>query len=314
MKGRFAPSPTGHIHLGNVWIALLSYLSCKAQGGDFILRIEDIDKQRSKPELGQALLDDLEWLGFSWDQGPRVSQSDDMYWQSHRDAIYDEQITKWLKSGDIYPCFCNRARLQAVMSAPHVGDTPIMYDGHCRYLTKVEQEQLQLEKEPSYRLKVKDRIISFDDKYKGHQSFSIKAGIDDFVVKRADQMFAYNLAVVLDDIAMGVTEVIRGMDLLETTALQVYLYDLLGKTRPVYGHAPLLIDREGHRLSKRQSSITVAELRQSGMTSQEILGNLVKQTGLVSEIYLDSQGRISLAQLEKIPLNLSTLKKINIIV
>jgi len=303
MKGRFAPSPTGHIHLGNVWIALLSYLSVRKQQGSFILRMEDIDLQRAKRELGEALIADLKWLGFDWDEGP--------YWQSERYPFYERILQKLKAAENIYPCYCNRARIQNISSAPHVGEIPHLYDGHCRHLSAEEQTFLVKQKEPSWRVKCKNCQVIFDDLWQGLQKFSLRTDYDDFVVRRADKMFAYNLAVVLDDMVMGVTEVIRGEDLLASTADQIFLQHMIApyisrdqqsfsnrevytkanvmaetelRTTMVYGHAPLLIDADGIRLSKRQEAITIEELRNRGVTASQILSFLAIKGGLLSSL------------------------------
>ena len=264
MKGRFAPSPTGYIHLGNVWIALLSYISTRQQKGKYVVRMEDIDLQRSKRELGEALLDDLEWLGFEWDEGPRVGGPEVSYWQSERQTYYADILESLALEKLIYPCFCNRARLQSIASAPHVGEVVHRYDGKCRHLSKNAVDELSSIKEPSLRLAIDSCNLEFDDRWQGTQHIHLEGELDDYVLRRGDGMYAYNLAVVLDDIAMGITEVIRGDDLLDTTGQQLYLYNKLQQCYPhkyievpKYGHAPLLVDADGNRLSKRQKSITI---------------------------------------------------------
>ena len=281
MKGRFAPSPTGYIHLGNVWIALLSYISTRNQHGTYVVRMEDIDLQRSKRSLGETLLDDLEWLGFEWDEGPRVGGPEPSYWQSERLPMYDEVLQRLEDTDLIYPCFCNRTRLQSIASAPHRGEVVHHYDGHCRNLDSATVQLKRLEKNPSMRIKVTDSTMEFNDIYQGPQHFVLRQGVDDFVLRRGDGMYAYNLAVVLDDISMGISEIIRGHDLLETTAQQMYLYSTLHAEPPCYGHAPLLIDDDGHRLSKRQKSITVKELRETGWSAERILGELAVLAGFI---------------------------------
>ena len=263
MKGRFAPSPTGYIHLGNVWIALLSYISTRQQKGKYVVRMEDIDLQRSKRELGEALLDDLEWLGFEWDEGPRVGGPEVSYWQSERQTYYADILEYLALEKLIYPCFCNRARLQSIASAPHVGEVVHRYDGKCRHLSKNAVDELSSIKEPSLRLAIDSCNLEFDDRWQGTQHIHLEGELDDYVLRRGDGMYAYNLAVVLDDIAMGITEVIRGDDLLDTTGQQLYLYNTLQQCYPhkhievpKYGHAPLLVDADGNRLSKRQKSNT----------------------------------------------------------
>ena len=283
MKGRFAPSPTGYIHLGNVWIALLSYVSTKQQKGQYVVRMEDIDIQRSKRELGEALLDDLEWLGFEWDEGPRVGGPEATYWQSERQAFFGERIHR--------------------------------YDGHCRHLEDKLIKEFMTSKEPSLRLAVNSCDIDFVDRWQGFQHIHLEGELDDYVLRRGDGMYAYNLAVVLDDIAMGITEVIRGDDLLETTGQQIYLYETLQRCLdskdikvPSYGHAPLLIDSEGHRLSKRQKSITIRELRENQWSPNRILGELAIVGGLV-EAHKLSRREISLSELIEIDLNLPSLSQ-----
>ena len=315
MKGRFAPSPTGYIHLGNVWIALLSYISTRQQKGTYVVRMEDIDLQRSKRELGEALLDDLEWLGFEWDEGPRIGGSESTYWQSERQEYYANILECLALEKLIYPCFCNRARLQSIASAPHVGEVVHRYDGHCRHIDEEEVKALFAEKDPSLRLSINSCDIEFTDRWQGVQYIHLEGELDDYVLRRGDGMYAYNLAVVLDDIAMGITEVIRGDDLLDTTGQQIYLYKTLQQclhskniTVPSYGHAPLLIDSEGHRLSKRQKSITIRELRDNQWSANRILGELAIVGGLVKANTLHNRA-ISISELIEIDLNLPSLSQ-----
>ena len=315
MKGRFAPSPTGYIHLGNVWIALLSYISTRQQKGTYVVRMEDIDLQRSKRELGEALLDDLEWLGFEWDEGPRIGGSESTYWQSERQEYYANILECLALEKLIYPCFCNRARLQSIASAPHVGEVVHRYDGHCRHIDEKEVKILSAEKDPSLRLSIDSCDIEFTDRWQGVQHIHLEGELDDYVLRRGDGMYAYNLAVVLDDIAMGITEVIRGDDLLDTTGQQIYLYKTLQQCLhsknikvPSYGHAPLLIDSEGHRLSKRQKSITIRELRDNQWAANRIIGELAIAGGLVKANTLHNR-EISISDLIEIDLNLPSLSQ-----
>ena len=315
MKGRFAPSPTGYIHLGNVWIALLSYISTRQQKGTYVVRMEDIDLQRSKRELGEALLDDLEWLGFEWDEGPRIGGSESTYWQSERQEYYANILECLALEKLIYPCFCNRARLQSIASAPHVGEVVHRYDGHCRHIDEKEVKTLFAEKDPSLRLSIDSCDIEFTDRWQGVQHIHLEGELDDYVLRRGDGMYAYNLAVVLDDIAMGITEVIRGDDLLDTTGQQIYLYKTLQQCLhsknikvPSYGHAPLLIDSEGHRLSKRQKSITIRELRDNQWSANRIIGELAIAGELVKANTLHNR-EISISDLIEIDLNLPSLSQ-----
>ena len=315
MKGRFAPSPTGYIHLGNVWIALLSYISTRQQKGIYVVRMEDIDLQRSKRELGEALLDDLEWLGFEWDEGPRIGGPESTYWQSERQEYYANILESLALEKLIYPCFCNRARLQSIASAPHVGEVVHRYDGHCRHIDEEKVKTLSAEKDPSLRLSIDSCDIEFTDRWQGVQHIHLEGELDDYVLRRGDGMYAYNLAVVLDDIAMGITEIIRGDDLLDTTGQQIYLYKTLQQCLhskhikvPSYGHAPLLIDSEGHRLSKRQKSITIRELRDNQWSANRIVGELAIAGGLVKANTLNNR-EISISELIEIDLNLPSLRQ-----
>lgn len=305
-KGRFAPSPTGQLHLGNIWVALLSYLHIKQQGGRYVVRMEDIDTQRSKRSLGEAQLDDLEWLGIEWDEGPRVGGPDGPYWQSERYDLYEAQLEEWRKADKIYPCYCNRARLHSISSAPHGQDGIAYYDGKCRHLTEAERQAM--EKTPSWRLKAESRNYHFTDIWQGEHDVMLQPEVDDFVVRRADNMFAYNLAVVYDDIAMGITEIIRGYDLLPAVAHQLWIYELLGAQPPQYGHVPLIVDEEGYRLSKRQRSITIKELRESGYSASMIIGRLALQAGFVKPGQIDLQTGLTVNQLLAINFDNLSLK------
>ena len=320
MKGRFAPSPTGYIHLGNVWIALLSYISTRQQKGEYVVRMEDIDQQRSKRELGEALLDDLEWLGFEWDEGPRVGGPEVSYWQSERQIYYSDILEYLVLEKLIYPCFCNRARLQSIASAPHAGEVVHRYDGKCRHLRDFEILDLRNTKEPSLRLAVNTCDLNFDDRWQGAQHIHLECELDDYVLRRGDGMYAYNLAVVLDDIAMGITEVIRGNDLLDTTGQQLYLYNILQQCYsykdievPKYGHAPLLVDADGNRLSKRQKSITIRELREQQWSASRILGELAAAGGLIDGGRY-THPRISFSDLINLDLSAPSLRQKTIII
>lgn len=320
MKGRFAPSPTGYIHLGNVWIALLSYISTRQQKGKYVVRMEDIDLQRSKRELGEALLDDLEWLGFEWDEGPRVGGPEASYWQSERQTYYADILEHLALEKLIYPCFCNRARLQSIASAPHAGEVVHRYDGKCRHLSKNAVDELSSIKEPSLRLAIDSCNLEFYDRWQGTQHIHLEGELDDYVLRRGDGMYAYNLAVVLDDIAMGITEVIRGDDLLDTTGQQLYLYNTLQQCYPhknievpKYGHAPLLVDADGNRLSKRQKSITIRELREQQWSASRILWELAVTGGLIDgDRY--THGEINLSELMHLDLSCSSLRRKTIVI
>lgn len=277
MRGRFAPSPTGYLHLGNVWTAFLVWLQVRQRGGTFMLRIEDIDEQRSKPVFTQALLADLTWLGLTWDEGPETGGPAGPYVQQERYPLYQRAIEQLDRAGRLYPCYCSRARLQAI-GAPHAGEH-VVYDGHCYGLSEAQRRQMT--KRPSWRVHVPAQTITFTDGLYGRQEAYLPTACGDFVVRRADGLYAYQLAVSVDDGLMGVTHVVRGRDLLSSTAQQQWLLQFFGYAVPAYTHVPLLVDAAGHRLSKRQHGLTVRELRSQGIGAEQILSYLAYQAKLV---------------------------------
>ena len=254
--GRFAPSPTGRMHLGNLFTALLSWLSVRKSGEKWILRIEDLDPQRSRPEYARQIEDDLCWLGLDWDEGGLEDKgTSGPYRQSLRGENYEAYLRKLQSTGYTYPCFCSRADIMATQ-APHQSDGRIIYGGRCRpaALPCFETPRRDNERPPAVRLYVPDR----------------------------QRAWAYQLAVVVDDALMGVTEVVRGNDLLLSAAQQIYLYGLLGVKAPHYAHLPLLGNRAGQRLSKRDSAMSMEELRKT-FRPEELVGHLARIAGLVSE-------------------------------
>ena len=288
MRGRFAPSPTGYIHLGNVWTAFLTWLQVRQQKGTLILRIEDIDEQRSKPEYTQALLEDLAWLGLDWDEGPGKGGPYGPYIQQERYSLYEKALQELQAKHLLYPCYCSRARLQAI-GAPHEGEHRL-YDGHCYGMP--EEQRRQMDRKPSWRVHVPHVSVSFTDGSYGPFSDYLPRVCGDFVVRRADGLYAYQLAVAVDDGSMGITHVLRGRDLLSSTAQQIWLMEVLGYTPPSYTHVPMLIDASGNRLSKRQQGITVRSLRDRGVQADAILSALALAGGLVSERRLYHKGEL----------------------
>lgn len=288
MRGRFAPSPTGYIHLGNVWTAFLAWLQVRQQKGTLILRIEDIDEQRSKPEYTQALLEDLSWLGLDWDEGPGKGGPYGPYIQQERYSLYEKALQELQAKHLLYPCYCSRARLQAI-GAPHEGEHRL-YDGHCYGMP--EEQRRQMDRKPSWRVHVPHVSVSFTDGSYGPFSDYLPRVCGDFVVRRADGLYAYQLAVAVDDGSMGITHVLRGRDLLSSTAQQIWLMEVLGYTPPSYTHVPMLIDASGNRLSKRQQGITVRSLRDRGVQADAILSALALAGGLVSERRLYHKGEL----------------------
>ena len=270
--GRFAPSPSGRIHLGNMLCSLLAWLSARQKGGKVVLRIEDLDTARCKRAYAEQMIDDLLWLGLDWDEGPGVGGPQEPYWQSERTALYEQALETLREKGLVYPCFCTRSELHAA-SAPHRSDGQTIYAGTCRTLTDAERAEKALRRSPAMRLVTPDAVWGFTDGHMGAYEENLAADCGDFLLRRSDGMFAYQLAVVVDDAAMGVTEVVRGSDLLSSTPRQMYLYDLLGLKAPEFYHFPLLLDAQGRRLSKRNADAGLDELR-GKLTAEEILGRL----------------------------------------
>ena len=269
VTGRFAPSPSGRMHLGNVFCAMLAWLSARSAGGEMVLRIEDLDPDRCRPEYAVQLRDDLLWLGLDWDREQTP--------QSRRKAAYADAFEGLRRRGLVYPCYCSRADLHAA-SAPHASDGRLLYAGTCRHLT--ERERAGKTKEPAWRLLVPDRVFSIRDGLQGEFSENLAKDCGDFIIRRADGVYAYQLAVVLDDGNGAITQVVRGRDLMESTPRQLYLYELLGLPAPSFYHVPLLLAPDGRRLSKRDRSLDLGVLREK-YTAPELLGTLAGFCGLI---------------------------------
>ena len=284
MKGRFAPSPTGHMHVGNLWVAFLSYWSARRQDGEYIVRIEDVDTQRSKPMYADHILEDLSWLGFTWDEAPT--------YQSQRLNLYEQYLQELRLQERLYPCYCNRARLQEISSAPHQGEAHHVYDGYC-----LTHEPTIGERPPSWRFHMENIRGSFQDVYRGAVDYEIQSCSDDIVLKRWDGMIAYHLAVVIDDYEMGVTEVIRGNDLLPVTGHQIALGQTFGFPELQYGHVPMLVDIEGYRLSKRQQSITIRDIQKQGASADQLWAWFALETGLLTTGDLPICRKVTLSEL-----------------
>ena len=266
--GRFAPSPSGRMHLGNAFSALLAWLSAKSQGGQIVLRIEDLDPSRSRSAYADAIMDDFLWLGLKWDA--RAEN------QSLRGRAYDEALERLKEKNLIYPCFCSRDQLHAA-SAPHASDGRVIYPGTCRNLTAAQRAAIR--KPGCLRVKAPDAVISFEDGLQGRQSLNLHQEWGDFIVRRADSVAAYQLAVVVDDAANGVTEVVRGRDLLSSTPAQLWLYGALSLKPPRFFHVPMLMSTEGRRLSKRDRDMDLGELRKR-LPPEKVVGLLAHLAGL----------------------------------
>lgn len=277
--GRFAPSPTGRMHLGNVYAALLSWLSVRSKGGRWILRIEDLDPQRSRREWALLIENDLEWLGLDWDEGGLADKGPSgPYSQSLRSEIYRQALDQLRRQGLTYRCRCRRADIMATQ-APHQTDGRIVYAGTCRPSPLPPWPAEDEGRKGAVRLFVPDREIEFTDLICGPQRVNLASHCGDFVLRRADGAWAYQLAVVVDDALMGVTEVVRGNDLLLSAAQQIYLTRLLGHTPPRYAHLPLLCAPDGRRLSKRDASLSMEHLRLH-YSPEEVIGRVAWLAGL----------------------------------
>lgn len=280
-RGRFAPSPSGRMHLGNIFVALLSWLSARSRNGKWVLRIEDLDPSRSRMEYARLIEDDLSWLGLDWDEGGlegRGMSSPSL--QSLRGNYYQKAFDRLTEAGLVYRCRCRRADLLS-SRAPHASDGRAIYAGTCRP-AEVPPFQFSSDAPGSARLYVPDETIVFDDLVAGHAEVNLAREWGDFIVRRADGAWAYQLAVVVDDAAMGITEVARGCDLLSSAAAQIYIYNLLGCRPPRFAHVPLLCNTAGQRLSKRDASLSMEYLREQ-YSAAELTGLLAWLAGLQPE-------------------------------
>jgi len=267
-RGRFAPSPTGELHLGNARTALLSWLWARADGGKYLLRIEDIDAPRVRAGMAERQMEELRWLGLDWD-GPAM-------FQSQRTAAYEDALRRL--GENVYECFCSRAEIAAA-SAPQ-GDEGPRYPGTCATLTPAQREKRRKLRPPALRLRVPPGNVAFHDEICGEQSFDVQRSAGDFVLRRGDGIFAYQLAVVVDDGAMGITQVLRGADLLPSTARQILLHRLLGQATPRWAHAPLVLSSGGVRLAKRQRPLSLDRLRSRGEDPRRVVAFLARLSGL----------------------------------
>ena len=267
--GRFAPTPSGRMHMGNVFAGLLAWLSVRSQGGTMVLRMEDLDTERTSPALAEALRQDLKWLGLDWDVETPP--------QSQRSYIYEEYFDRLRGMGLIYPCYCTRSQLHSV-NAPHLSDGTYVYPGTCRGLTP--EAQAAFGRKPAWRLMVPDKKWEFTDLVQGFSRWNLADDCGDFALRRADGVYLYQLAVTVDDALAGVTQVVRGADLISSVPRQMYLQELLDFPHPEYGHVPMLRSVDGRRLSKRDKDMDLGYLQQR-MSAEELLGKLAYGAGLI---------------------------------
>ena len=267
--GRFAPTPSGRMHMGNVFAGLIAWLSVKSRGGSILLRMEDLDTQRTSSEFAEILRKDLRWLGLDWDEETPA--------QSLRGPVYTRYFEQLADLGLLYPCYCTRSQLHSV-NAPHLSDGTYVYPGTCRSLSV--QEQSAFHRKPAWRVTVPDRLWTVNDRVQGTYTENLATACGDFVVRRADGVFVYQLAVTVDDGEFGITEVVRGMDLLSSAPRQMYLQELFGFSHPAYGHVPMLMAPDGRRLSKRDKDMDLGYL-QDHVKPEKLLGLLAYSAHLV---------------------------------
>ena len=267
--GRFAPTPSGRMHLGNVFSALLAWLSVRSQGGEMVLRMEDLDTQRTSAEYAETLRADLAWLGLDYDRETPP--------QSQRSETYDRYFERLQEMGLLYPCYCTRSQLHSV-NAPHLSDGTYVYPGTCRNLTDAQRTAIR--RAPAWRVMVPDKVWSLTDRVQGHYELNLATECGDMVVRRADGVYVYQLAVTVDDGEAGVTEVVRGVDLLSSAPRQMYLQELFGFPHPVYAHVPMLLAPNGRRLSKRDRDLDLGEL-QKRFSPEAVIGLLAHAAGLI---------------------------------
>ena len=286
VRGRFAPSPTGALHLGNARTALLAWLQARAAGGAFVMRVEDLDFGRVRPGVMETQLDELRWLGLDWNEGPDVGGPHAPYVQSLRGEQYDEALRVLAARGLLFECACSRRDIAAAASAPHAGEEGPRYPGTCRE-RRVDASAPSLMAHGrslvALRMRVEPREVCFDDLLMGRCCFSPAEETGDFVVRRKDGAAAYQLAVVVDDAAMEITHVVRGGDLLSSTARQLLVYRALDLPAPAFLHVPLMLGDDGERLAKRHGSVSLGELRSRGVCPERVTGWLAATCGLVDE-------------------------------
>ena len=287
--GHFAPTPSGRMHLGNVFAALVAWLSVRHDQGHLVLRMEDLDTQRTSDAFARILREDLLWLGLEWDEETQP--------QSQRSEVYQEYFEKLEAMGLLYPCYCTRSQLHSV-NAPHLSDGTYVYTGTCRNLTP--QQRAAFGRAPAWRVKVDDRLWTVNDRIQGAYRENLSTDCGDFVVRRADGVYVYQLAVTVDDALAGVNQVVRGTDLLSSAPRQMYLQDLLGFPHPEYAHVPMLLAPDGRRLSKRDKDLDLGYLREH-TTPEKLIGVLAASAGLLEQpVPISAKELASIFSFEKI--------------
>lgn len=283
VRGRYAPSPTGDLHLGNIAAAIVAWLSIRRQNGIFVLRIDDLDPPRTVAGSTTRMIEDLKWLGFDWDEGPEIGGPFAPYLQSQRSSHYEEALMQLATGGRLFPSTISRKELADLASAPH-GQPSNFPPSH-------RPASLERNWYDEFEGSVDDRLAAlrfrvdladgkFEDIFAGPQNVNLPDGVGDFVVKRKDGLYAYQLACAVDDTLMEFDEVIRGSDLIHSTFAQMQIMDALGATPPRYGHIPIIAREDGKKMSKREGALTVGELRDSGASPENVVGLLAGKMNL----------------------------------
>ena len=299
-RGRFAPSPTGDLHLGSAAAGLVAWLLARSARAGFVLRVEDIDTPRVVRGMVERQLDDLRWLGLDWDEGPDVGGPFAPYAQSERLDLYEEAIADLARRDLVYLCDCSRAEVARVASAPHAGDEGPRYPGPCRAFGMRERPW---KRPPAVRLRVPDdAIVTVRDHFQGDFTQDVARTVGDFVLKRGDGVYSYQLAVVVDDLAMRIGEVVRAVDLLDSAPRQVVLARLLGGTPPTFAHLPLLLAHDGARLAKRAHGVPIRDRREAGQSAASLVAELARVLGLVDSNVTAITPRELLASFDASPL------------
>ena len=291
MRGRYAPSPTGYLHVGNARTALVAWLSSRSANGTLVWRLEDLDAPRVVPGMAEAAEEDLHWLGLDWDEGPVQGGASEPYVQSHRHSYYEEALKVLFEKGYLFPCTYSRKDIQNLSSAPHkfLENTPYpvsLRPGRLEedWFSDLKERSLQSRSYAAIRFKVPDQDVTFNDRLFGLTTENVRTTVGDFVLKRKDGMYAYQLAVVVDDIAMGITEVVRGTDLRTSTARQILLFNALGGTLPNFAHVPLVKNDKGEKLSKRDQALTIRSLRENQVQPEQLLGYMGHSLGILESL------------------------------
>ena len=276
-RGRYAPSPTGPQHLGNLRTALLAWLHARLAGGVFVLRIEDLDSARNRPGGAERIMDELRWLGIDWDEGPDISGPCAPYTQSQRTALYDAAFNRLRTRNLLFPCHCSRKDILLAASAPHEGAERAVYPGTCRTRAYPPPASAHI----AWRFRVTEQVIEVRDEVAGPLAQSLAREVGDFVVRRADGTYAYQIAVIVDDALMGISDVVRGADLLDSTPRQIALLRALNLAPPRYWHVPLVRDASGERLAKRNDAVGLAFLHAHQVRAQDLIGRYAHELGFI---------------------------------